>query len=196
MYIDTESGTEYKIVFDENGTEIGKIGMSSDGTMRFWRLDSGNAACGVQCNTSTLNLFASGSGYIVLRPNGINNSSTEISIDSSGWMNGKGFHADAISSDQINRVGDMFFYRRANITGGSMTAGTFKTIDTISNASYRPNGTVETGFAVGYNKGQHTPLRYGKVRILSTGEVQVSPNESLTACDWTVMAIWRNPNFA
>ena len=197
LYIDIKSGTEYKIVLDENGTEIGKIGMSSDGTMRFWRLDSGAAACGIQCNTSTLNLFASGSGYIVLRPNGVNNQTGETSIDPSGWMNGKGFHATAIASDQVNRMGDMFFYRKSNISGGAMTAGTLKTIDTIATASYRPNGDVDTGFAIGYNQNSFIPLRYGYVRIKADGSVQVSPNESVaSSCYWTVIAMWRNPNFA
>ena len=197
LYIDIESGSEYKIVFDENGTEIGKIGMSSDGTMRFWRLDSGNASCGIQCNTNTLNLFASGSGYIVLRPNGINNSATEVTIDSSGWMNGKGFHADAISSDQVNRIGDIFIYRKSNIAGGAMTAGTLKTVDTISQSAYRPNADVDTGFAIGYNQNSFIPLRYGYVRIKSDGSVQISPNADIqSSCYWTIIAIWRNPNFA
>lgn len=197
--INTEENVDPALAIKIDEIHKGTVYYSANDFMSIVARDStGTISTGARFygdSTNGVRIFSDGHN-ITLRPNGPNSSSGEVYIDSTGWMNGKGFHADAISSDQVNRIGDVFFYRKTNVSGGAMTAGTLKTIDTITQSAYRPNADVDTGFAIGYNNNSVLPLRYGYVRIKSDGSVQVSPNESVAnSCYWTIIAMWRNPNF-
>lgn len=199
LYLDAPASTARIIYLRQGGTPKAKIQLTDTGSVNFCNTnDDGTAKAGVQVtSTSSPMLFSNGTS-VFIRPNGSGSTSGQVYFDTSGWGNGFGFHAatgNTNVSSTIERVGDMFFYRRAAISGGSMTAGTFKTVDQIASSAWYPGAEVNTGFAIGYNSGQHTPLRYGKVRVTATGAIQVSPSADLTACDWTVIAMWRNPSF-
>ena len=179
---------------DGSGNRVGMFGFWESNLHSYtYEKGSGNPLAGFRTSSTDDAIIFAPNKRIYLRPAGSNNSTPQTYFDADGWANGFGFHCGSIN--YVDRIGDFFVYRRNDIAGGAMTAGTFKTVDTIQNASWFPDGTVRSGFAIGYNAGQDTPLRYGKVLINTSGNVQVSPNESVTACSWTIIAMWRNPSW-
>ena len=180
---------------DGAGNRVGMFGFWESNLHSYtYEKGSGNPLAGFRTSSTDDAIIFAPNQRIYLRPAGSNVSTPQTYFDKDGWANGFGFHVG--SSGYVDRIGDFFIYRRADVASGAMTAGTFKTIDTISDANWRPNAQVDTGFAYGYNPGQNTPIRYGKVRINTSGQVLVSVDSNVSSTvNLTIFAMWRNPSW-